>query len=271
MDPFSLSSLIKIVKNERLNRKIWQPVEHILGFKKLSKLYQEVESQSSTDAFIPAALKKLNIDYEIVKPIATIPQTGPLIVVSNHPFGALEALLLLDHLSKYREDVKVMANLFLQRITAVSDHIFGVNPFKDARAKKSNHRVMKELYEWLLSEHCLITFPAGNVAHVHVKKTCVTDPIWDEQIAHLARSTNAAVLPIYIEGRNSRCFYLLGPKLHAFRYGNELLNKQNRTIKIHIGSVICSEQTKSIKDDRDLINYFRLKSDQLPLSVQRDQ
>ncbi len=271
MDPFSLSSLFKTVKHERLNRKIWLPIEYILGLKKLSNLYQEIESETTSENFTSTVLEKLNINYEIVNPMMTLPKKEPLIIVSNHPFGALEALILLNHFSKHHTHVKVMANIFLQRITTISEHLFGVIPFKDNQAKKSNHKVMRDIYRWLQAGKCLITFPAGNVAHLQFKKACVADPNWDLQIAHLARATNALVLPIHIEGRNSYWFYLLGPKLHAFRYGAELLNKQDKNIRVHIGSIITPEQTKYIQNDLDLVNYFRLKSDQLPLNVKKEQ
>ena len=39
-----------------------------------------------------------------------IPTKDPAIVVANHPFGAIEGIILADILRSRRPDVKIMAN-----------------------------------------------------------------------------------------------------------------------------------------------------------------
>ena len=262
-DPFSLSSLFQTVKNDKLNQLLWAPVEWILGFKKLSILYQTHKDKKPPQVFIKDILKELEINY-VVNSDVEIPKTGSLLIVSNHPFGALEALIIADYLSEYRSDIRIMANVFLKRISPISDLLFGVNPFKDKTAIKNNQNVMREIYHWLQNENCLITFPAGNVSHLHLKlskkKPYIADGVWDQQIARLARSTKANVLPIFIEGRNSSWFYTLGPHLHALGYGREFLNKKGKTIKIRIGEIISSDKANSFQSDEKLIEFIRSKT-----------
>ena len=258
-DPFSLSSLFQTVKNDKLNQLLWAPVEWILGFKKLSTLYQTHKDKKPPQVFIKDILKELEINY-VVNSDVEIPKTGSLLIVSNHPFGALEALIIADYLSEYRSDIRIMANVFLKRISPISDLLFGVNPFKDKVAIKNNQKVMREIHQWLQNENCLITFPAGNVSHLHLKKPYIADGEWDQQIARLARSTKANVLPIYIEGKNSFWFYTLGPHLHALGYAWQFLNKKGKMIKIRIGEIISQNEINSFQSDMNLIEFIRLKT-----------
>lgn len=257
-DPFRLAGLFQTVKNDKLNQLLWAPVERLLGFKKLSKIYLLHKDRKPPQAFIKAVLQQLNIKY-VIHSADDIPTTGSLLIVSNHPFGALEALIIVDYLSEYRSDVRIMANIFLKRIEPLADLLFGVNPFKEKPAIKNNQKIMREIHHWLQNENCLITFPAGNVSHLHLKKPLIADGDWNQQIARLARSTGASVLPIYVEGKNSLWFYMLGSRLHALRYGLEFLNKKDKVINVRCGNIIRSEEINSVKLNTDLISYLRSK------------
>ena len=63
---------------------------------------------------------------------------------------------------------------------------------------------------WVRGGGMLGIFPAGEVAHLHLRKGCITDPEWNEGIARLVRLTRASVLPVYFEGSNGPLFQLLG-------------------------------------------------------------
>src|SRR3546814_12586039 len=60
--------------------------------------------------FVDAALRHLQLRYEADDGAARIPAKGRLLVVANHPSGALDALALLDLVGKVRRDVRIVAN-----------------------------------------------------------------------------------------------------------------------------------------------------------------
>ena len=69
----------------------------------------EIESEGFE--FIATLLRDLNISYTISgKDKMRIPSEGRLIIVSNHPLGGLDALILINAISEIRTDVKVLAN-----------------------------------------------------------------------------------------------------------------------------------------------------------------
>src|SRR3546814_1225891 len=59
--------------------------------------------------FVDAALRHLQLRYEADDGAARIPAKGRLLIVANHPSGALDALALLDLVGKVRRDVRIVA------------------------------------------------------------------------------------------------------------------------------------------------------------------
>src|SRR5262249_8917391 len=64
--------------------------------------------------------------------LSRVPQSGPVVVVSNHPFGLAEAPILAALLSKRRRDFRFLANFMLAGIEVLRDHLIPVDPFGGA-------------------------------------------------------------------------------------------------------------------------------------------
>ena len=78
-----------------------------------------------------------------------IPRTGPLVVVANHPFGAIDGMVLAALLGSVRRDVKVMANYVLGRIPDLRDLFIFVDPFGGPDAAAHNSGPMRQSLRWL--------------------------------------------------------------------------------------------------------------------------
>jgi hypothetical protein len=89
----------------------------LLRFDKLNRVYNQIGDKKGLD-FIDELIKILNINFlcDIEELQKRVPKTGPVIVVSNHPFGGLESILLLKILSQLRSDVKIVSTQLLQKI-----------------------------------------------------------------------------------------------------------------------------------------------------------
>jgi putative hemolysin len=105
-----------------------------------------------------------------------IPTSGPTIVVANHPFGAIEGMVLTELLSRVRPDVRTMANYLLGAIPELRDRLILVDPFGGEGAARSNIRPMKEAIEWLRGGGMLAMFPAGEVSSFRIGSGGITDP-----------------------------------------------------------------------------------------------
>ena len=60
----------------------------------------------------------------------------PFITVSNHPFGALDGIALINIVGKYYPEFKVMVNMILNHITAMRPNFIAVDALQSDDPKK---------------------------------------------------------------------------------------------------------------------------------------
>jgi putative hemolysin len=194
---------------------------------------------------------------------ARIPATGPVVVVANHPFGAIEGMILAHVLFQRRADVKVLANYLLAQVPQAQEFCIFVDPFDRPHSAQANIRGLKEALTWLKQGHMLVVFPAGEVSHLNLRQGQVVDPAWNDNVARLIRRSEAAVLPAYIHGSNGLFFHLAGlvhPLLRTVLLPRELLNKRDRTVEVRFGSSISVRQWQAYPTDSELTAYLRQRT-----------
>src|SRR5437016_3744074 len=92
-------------------------LERFLGLDRINAVYAHGAGQESSQGFIEKCLEYLDIHCRVsAEDLARVPKTGPVVVVSNHPFGAIDGLMLAWVLRQVRPDVRIMANHLLHRI-----------------------------------------------------------------------------------------------------------------------------------------------------------
>jgi putative hemolysin len=195
--------------------------------------------------------------------LAKIPDSGPLMVVANHPFGGLEGILLGDLLQRVRPDTKILGNYLLENIEPIRESIIPVDPFGRRSSVSSNAKTFRTCLRWLRTGNCLVTFPAGEVSHYRHDQRRVTDPPWSAHVAALVRMSGAQVLPVYFPGRNSLLFSLLGmihPRLRTIMLGRVMLAKTESRFRLHVGRPIARDRLKDYQNDEDLIRWLRFKT-----------
>ncbi len=251
----------------RLLSLVKRPLEKLVGLEELNRFYARVRGSGGGGTrlqFLQSVLENLNTRAAVVPDdMANIPSTGPLVVVANHPFGAIEGILLASLLESIRPDVKVMANYLLERVTEIRDLFIFVDPFGGPDAARSNVRGLREALDWLGDGGVLAVFPAGTVSYLDVRRREIADPQWSDTVARIVRRSGAAVLPVFFEGANSALFQLAGmvhPKLRTAMLPREFLNKRRNTMHIHIGRTIPFNKLKTFDDDRELTEHLRRRT-----------
>ena len=242
-------------------------VEHAVGFHKLDRIVTEaraLQREGVEPDFNAAILKGMNLHVELDEAdLANSPKTGSVILVSNHPFGGIEGVVLLDILRRARPDFKVMANYYLDAIPEMRKDFIFVNPFGSAAAAKQNIRPLLECVRWLKEGHILGVFPSGEVSSIDLKRRLVRDPPWSESIAALARKTGATVVPMHFCGRNPALFQLAGlvhPRLRTVLLPRMTARQRRRTITAFIGKPVTPGEIARVESDRELTRLFRLRS-----------
>ena len=234
----------------------------VLGMGKINRLFDSAADYQGPE-FADHLLENMNITFDFPQEqLDNIPKEGPFVVVSNHPFGGIEGVMMLSLVSKVRPDFKIMANFILSHIPTLKDSFLSVNPFEKNPEWKSSVGGIKGALLQLEEGHGLGVFPAGEVSRYH-GHDYPEDLPWSKSIARIIKKTGVPVVPLYWEGRNSRQFYAVD-RIHSMlgtaRLMRELANKHDRCIPIQIGKPILPHEIAEYEKPEDLAAYLRART-----------
>lgn len=239
-----------------------QALSNALCFGELNQLYSRVERGGGAVPFLKSTFDAMGIRYEVPDGhLERIPQKGPLLVVSNHPFGAVDGMVLYLLLSQVRPDVRLMVNQLLSLIPELESIFFPVDVLDPAAAAR-NLQSMKRSLAWLRDGHCLGVFPAGEVASFNWRHFRVEDPPWDTQIARMVRATKCHVLPVFFEGTNRLRFHIAGlvhPRLRTLLLPREMLARAGDRVRAEVGHPVRWRRLARFERDQDLVRYLRFR------------
>ncbi len=240
----------------------------VAGFNKANAVYDASKHYTDVE-FTTDMLDKLGI-IRNVDNIEVLEQFEgkPFITVSNHPYGHIDGIMVADLVGSVRSDYKIMVNWLLMQIDTMENFFIGVNPFPDdskmANAKSSIGGV-KECIDHLKNGHPLGFFPAGGISLPNIKGD-VVDNVWQSSVIRIIKKARVPVIPIYISGKNSFCYQLLGHiswKVRTVRLLHEITNKRGKTINIRFGEPILPEEQDKYKDISELGEYLKSKTYEL--------
>ena len=230
-------------------------------YERTRKRYVHHPDYPSAKAWFGCGLEELNGRYEAdLPPNFSPPTEGPLVIVSNHPFGLLDPIILADFISQWRPYVRFMTNYLLSTMEEMRPWMIAVDPFDGEQSAKRNLGPMKEALRFLRQGGALAMFPSGEVAHFKMGRGVEESP-WSPHVGALVRRTQATVLPVYFEGNNSMLFQTAGlvhPMLRTTLLFRELFNKSRETVRIRVGNPIPFSRLKKFEDDESLTRYLRL-------------
>ncbi|EAR62254.1 GNAT family N-acyltransferase [Neptuniibacter caesariensis] len=218
----------------------------------LRKLVHESEINTFLDAnkdahgfeFIDRVLEYFNFGYSISnRDRANIPSSGRVVIIANHPLGALDGLSLLKMVGEVRRDVKIVANDVLMNFDPIKNLFLPVDNLGKSTRKRDIARIVDALHE----EQAIIVFPAGEVSRAGI--TGVKDDKWNSGFIRFARKANAPVLPIFIGGKNSSLFYsvsYINKALSTMMLAREMFNKHSVTIPMKVGEPIPFSQIDAV-------------------------
>lgn len=228
----------KIVHEDSINQFLTQN-SHLKGFE-----------------FVDAVLDYFDFDYAVSSnDLQNIPTSGKVVIIANHPLGGLDALCLLRLIGQIRKDVKIVANDFLAGFDALNSLIITIDNYKLKQSKSD----IKKIYEALNNEEALIIFPAGEVSRATPKG--IKDPAWNKGFLNFAQNTNAPILPIFLDAKNSKTFYtisVINKTFSTLLLSHEMFNKKSKRINIKVGQIIPNENiTPKGIDKKFLLNLYR--------------
>lgn len=200
-----------------------------------------IESNSSLKGFdfIEELFEKLDISYTIsAKDKLKIPSEGKLLIVSNHPLGGIDGLILIKAVSEVRSDVKIIVNDILMHVENLKEYFIPFDLF-NGKPQRDNIQLV---YDSIKRNEAIIIFPAAEVSRLKLLK--ISDSKWKKSVIQLSGKFNAPILPVFIKAKNSILFYLvsiISKRLSLFLLPQEVFNKRGQNIHLKIGHHIPSD------------------------------
>ncbi len=216
-------------------------------------------------SFVQGLLKDLNITMKVKnEQVLDRFGQGGFITVSNHPFGALDGIMLIKLLGEHRPDFKVMVNMILNRITAMQPCFIAVDALQsDDPAKRAvSVRGIAQALRQVKGGHPLGFFPAGAVSKFKWTSDGlrIQDREWQPVIMELIQRLKVPVIPIYFHGHNSLLFTVLGMidwRLRTLKLPGEVFRRKGDSFRISIGEPVMPEEQAQCETPDELAKLLK--------------
>lgn len=231
-----------------LSRSIVGLIKRVVGIDRLNSFYASLNHNAEVGDFVSEVVEKLGVECSVDSDMKRkIPQTGPVVVVSNFPHGGIDGLVMLDALLGYRKDTKILADSIFAKAKPLDQAIIGIEDLD--HTSKGSLRGLRAARRHLKSGGLLVLFPSQSVATYRRGFVDFGDDQWNLSLMKFIASTCAPVVPAYISGRNSLMFHLIH-KLHyrlgTIRLVREMFNKQGAVVDVSFGEAISVETLSAL-------------------------
>ena len=247
-----------------LKRLAINALEVATGRNRLRSLYFQHQASGWEGAsFFDVAIKALSLDLRYdAERLAALPKEGPLVVVSNHPFGVLDGSVMCALMRRARPDFLVLTNAVLLRAPEMRDHMLPIDFTQTLEAQRANVASRAKALAHLKNGGCLVIFPAGAISTSpdRLGRRPAVDPPWTPYLARLVQSAKAPVAPIFFRGQNSRLFQIvshISPTLRLALFFHELSRRIGARCEVEIGEVIDFERLADFTDRQALVAALR--------------
>ncbi len=190
-----------------------------------------------------------------------IPREGPLVLVSNHPYGILDGLMMGHILSRTRGDFRILAHQVFKRSEELNRVILPIDFDGTREAQAVNLATRKEALAYLSQGGAIGVFPGGTVSTSARLLSRPLDPGWRRFTAKMIARSEATVVPVFFEGANSRLFQLASHIHSTLRIAlliKEFRARVDEPVEIAVGRPIPQEEIAArAGDPKALMDFLR--------------
>ena len=221
--------------------------------------------------FASSLLNDLGVNYVIgnAEQLRQLPESA-FVTISNHPYGGLDGIMLIDLMAGLRQDYKLMVNKMLSLVKTMAENFISVTPTGNTKTGITSASIhgVRETLARLKDGHPVGFFPSGAVSDFSLKEMCIRDRKWQTSILHLIHSVKVPILPIRFFDTNSKFFYFLGLinwRIRSLRQPAELFNKKGRQHRVGIGNIISVKEQEQYKDAGTFGAFLRKTIYEMPI------
>jgi len=256
----------------RSGQAVIKMIENATGRLHLIQRARDYDAEiSQGSSFWEVMVSRYGLSLDVVSgAIAGIPAEGPLVVVANHPFGILDGLIMGYLLSKRRGDFRILASSVFQDAPDLDRNVLPISFDNTKDAVKLNLETRAKALEFLKAGGAIGVFPGGTVSTAAKPFQRPFDPGWRRFTARMITKSNAAVVPVFFDGQNSRLFQLASHIHYNLRVAlllKEFRRRADKPVKIAIGAAISPATIAGFSDDAQGIMDF-LRNETYGLSTQ---
>jgi len=191
-----------------------------------------------------------------------IPATGPVIVVSNHPHGMVDGMVLSDLISRIRVDYKILTRSILTGIDEIAANFLIAVPFPhEEDAQKKGIQMRADAMKQLADGGVVALFPSGVVATSETMFGDAIEAEWNVFTAKMIRRSGATVVPVYFPGSNSRSYQIANRISATLRQGlllHEIVAACKKPQIPVVGNPIDPDEiNKRIAEPREFMAWLR--------------
>jgi putative hemolysin len=222
----------------------------------------EVEVANGRD-FWQVMVERYGLALEVVGgSLESIPRTGPLVFVANHPYGILDGLMMGHILSHVRGgNFRILAHRIFRKARELEKVILPVSFDGTREALAQNIETRKVALDYLTSGGAIGIFPGGTVSTAQKPFGAALDPTWRSFTARMIAKSQATVVPIYFEGANSRLFQIASHLHSTLRMAlliKEFRSRVDEPVRVVIGKPIPQEALDARRGDtKAMMDFLR--------------
>jgi len=225
-------------------------IEWLTGKLTLLRLIRQFERTGAPTgvAFWSKAIRQMGIRIDTPpEEIARIPATGPVVIVSNHPHGLVDGMVMAEIVSRIRGDFQILTRSLLTGIPEVEEFMIPVPFPHEEGARELGLEMRDRTMAKLKAGGVIILFPAGKVAMSEGWWGPAVEGEWNVFTHKIVHKSGATIVPMKFTGQNSRAFQIANQLGDTLRQGL-LLHEIKRALfkpqRPHIGQPIPASELK---------------------------
>jgi len=249
--------------NSRSAQALVRMVENATGRLKLIKKTAGYEHEVAAGRdFWDVMVHRFGLSLEVTRgSLENIPKDGPLILLSNHPYGILDGLMMGYILSGMRGDFRILAHRIFRKAEEVNRVILPISFDETKEAVALNLETRKQALRYLDQGGAIGIFPGGTVSTATQPFGYPLDPGWRTFTAKMIAKSGATVVPIFFEGHNSRLFQICSHIHYSLRtalFVSEFRKRIGAPVKVVIGEPLRQDALQAHGNDpRAMMDFLR--------------
>ena len=239
--PHIVDLLIEDRAPRLIHTALWPAIRAVgypmLGYRRAVAMADAIANLSGTDCFEWAS-NYLDLRTEC-EGLDHIPQSGPCVIVANHPGGIADGIALWDSLKARRTDLLYFANRDALKVCpGLEERIIPVEWRDQHRNRNQSREVLRRAIDAFKAGQCIVLFPSGRMSEWSWKHWGLREKPWQPTAISLARKFNAPVIPLAVRQRMPLLYYALAQineELKDMTIFHGLMGKANARYRLAYG------------------------------------